>query len=278
MKNDRQAKILEIIEREPVDTQEQLQARLQEEGIACTQATISRDIKQLHLIKEPFGQGRYRYTVSSQRSRLNVADKLRTIFRESIISVDSAQNIVVVKTMAGLANAAAAALDGMNIPYVVGSLAGDDTALLIMRDTESARSFCEEIHEMLKCPRRGQVRSETMLQLLHIENIAVIESAEIAFDEGFHALTGETGAGKSIVIDAMGAVLGQRTSRDLIRTGASRAFVSALFTGVPELEALSACGAAPEDGELLLQREIYADGKNVCRCGGRPVTVGGPCW
>ena len=112
-----------------------------------------------------------------------------------------------------------------------------------------------------------------MLQLLHIENIAVIESAEIAFDEGFNALTGETGAGKSIVIDAMGAVLGQRTSRDLIRTGASRAFVSALFTGVPELEALSACGAAPEDGELLLQREIYADGKNVCRCGGRPVTV-----
>ena len=72
MKNDRQAKILEIIEREPVDTQEQLQARLQEEGIACTQATISRDIKQLHLIKEPFGQGRYRYTVSSQRSRLEV--------------------------------------------------------------------------------------------------------------------------------------------------------------------------------------------------------------
>ena len=112
-----------------------------------------------------------------------------------------------------------------------------------------------------------------MLQLLHIENIAVIESAEIVFDEGFNALTGETGAGKSIVIDAMGAVLGQRTSRDLIRTGASRAFVSALFTGVPELEALSACGAAPEDGELLLQREIYADGKNVCRCGGRPVTV-----
>ena len=150
MKNDRQARILEIIEREPIDTQEQLQLRLQQEGITCTQATISRDIKQLHLIKEPFGQGRYRYAVSSQRSRLNVADKLRTIFRESIISVDFAQNIVVVKTMAGLANAAAAALDGMSIPYVVGSLAGDDTALLIMRDTESARSFCEEIHEMLR--------------------------------------------------------------------------------------------------------------------------------
>ena len=150
MKNDRQSRILEIIEREPIDTQEQLQQRLQEEGITCTQATISRDIKQLHLIREPIGQGKYRYAVSVQRNRLNVADKLRTIFRESIVSVDYAQNIVVIKTMAGLANAAAAALDSMSIPYMVGSLAGDDTALLVMRDTESARSFCDEIHEMLK--------------------------------------------------------------------------------------------------------------------------------
>ena len=150
MKTDRQSMILEIIEKEDVDTQEQLQQRLQEQGVRCTQATISRDIKQLHLIKEPVGQGRYRYTVSSQRNRLNVADKLRTIFRGSIISVDFAQNIVVVKTMAGLANAAAAALDGMNVPYMVGTLAGDDTAFLLMRDTESARTFCEEIHEMLR--------------------------------------------------------------------------------------------------------------------------------
>lgn len=150
MKNDRQSKILEIIEREPIDTQEQLQQRLQKMGISCTQATISRDIKQLHLIKEPMGQGHYRYAVSIQRNRLNVADKLRTIFRESIVSVDYAQNIVVIKTMAGLANAAAAALDGMSIPYMVGSLAGDDTALLVMRDMESARGFCDEIHEMLK--------------------------------------------------------------------------------------------------------------------------------
>ena len=150
MKNDRQRRILEIVEREPIDTQEQLQQKLQEQGVTCTQATISRDIKQLHLIKEPVGHGQYRYTVSSQRNRLNVADKLRTIFRESIISVDFAQNIVVVKTMAGLANAAAAALDGMNVPDMVGTLAGDDTAFLLMRDTESARTFCEEIHEMLR--------------------------------------------------------------------------------------------------------------------------------
>ena len=150
MKTDRQSMILEIIEKEDVDTQEQLQQRLQEQGVRCTQATISRDIKQLHLIKEPIGQGRYRYTVSSQRNKLNVADKLRTIFRESIISVDSAQNIVVIKTMAGLANAAAAAMDGMSISGMVGTLAGDDTALLVMKDAEMARGFCEDIHEMLK--------------------------------------------------------------------------------------------------------------------------------
>jgi len=149
MKNDRQARILELIEEEAIDTQEQLQNRLQEEGIPCTQATISRDIKQLHLIKEPMGQGRYRYTASSQRSRLNMEDKLRTIFRESITGVDHAQNIVVIKTMAGLANAAAAALDSMQISSMVGSLAGDDTALLVMRDADSARILCQEIHEML---------------------------------------------------------------------------------------------------------------------------------
>ncbi|MDE6932070.1 MAG: arginine repressor [Oscillospiraceae bacterium] len=150
MKNDRQRRILEIVEREAIDTQEQLQQKLQEQGVTCTQATISRDIKQLHLIKEPVGQGRYRYTVSSQRNKLNVADKLRTIFRESIISVDSAQNIVVIKTMAGLANAAAAAMDGMSISGMVGTLAGDDTALLVMKDAEMAKGFCEDIHEMLK--------------------------------------------------------------------------------------------------------------------------------
>ena len=114
-----------------------------------------------------------------------------------------------------------------------------------------------------------------MLELLHIENIAVIESADIQFRPGFNALTGETGAGKSIVIDAMGAVLGGRTSRELIRTGAGKAFVSAVFSGVAaDLPGLAEAGAAPdEDGNLLLQREMTADGKNLCRVNGRPLTV-----
>ncbi len=150
MKNERQNKILAIIAREDIDTQEMLLDRLQREGIVCTQATISRDIKQLHLIKEPMGRGKYRYSVSVHRNSLNVADKLRTIFRESITSIDYAQNIVVLKTMSGLARAAAAAIDSMNINYIVGTLAGDDTAFLVMRDTESAEMFCEEIREMLQ--------------------------------------------------------------------------------------------------------------------------------
>ena len=132
-----------------IETEEDVE-RLQAKGIKSTQATISRDIKELHLIKEPAGQGKYRYAVSAHRTKLNFADKLRTIFRESVLTVDNAQNIVVIKTLPGLANAAGSAVDGMDVPYLVGSLAGDDTALLIMRDTESAVDFTEEIKEMLR--------------------------------------------------------------------------------------------------------------------------------
>ena len=113
-----------------------------------------------------------------------------------------------------------------------------------------------------------------MLEVLHIENIAIIEEADIRFEAGFNALTGETGAGKSIVIDALSAVLGQRTSRELIRTGADKAFVSAVFSGVDSAIAEEQGVTPEEDGSLLLQREIHSDGKSVCRVGGRPVTVG----
>ena len=95
------------------------------------------------------GQGVYKYAVSGNRTKLNFAEKLRTIFRESITSIAYAQNIVVIKTMPGLASAACSALDNMNISYMVGSLAGDDTAFLLMQDPESAAIFCEEIKEML---------------------------------------------------------------------------------------------------------------------------------
>ena len=112
-----------------------------------------------------------------------------------------------------------------------------------------------------------------MLSVLHIENIAVIEQAEILFAGGFNVLTGETGAGKSIVIDAISAILGERTYRDVIRTGANRAFVSAIFTGIPEHAWFSENAVPFDEQELQVQREIFADGRNVCRVNGRPVSV-----
>ena len=111
-----------------------------------------------------------------------------------------------------------------------------------------------------------------MLSLLHIENIAVIERSDISFDSGFNVLTGETGAGKSIVIDAISAILGERAYRDMIRTGANKASVRAVFTDVPEYPWFAENGVE-YDPETIIQREIYLDGKNVCRVNGCLVTV-----
>lgn len=111
-----------------------------------------------------------------------------------------------------------------------------------------------------------------MLNLLHIENIAVIESADISFDRGFNVLTGETGAGKSIVIDAISAILGERAYRDMIRTGAGKASVRGVFTEVPQVEWFQENGV-PYDSETVIQRDIYLDGKNICRVNGTLVTV-----
>ena len=111
-----------------------------------------------------------------------------------------------------------------------------------------------------------------MLSLLHIENIAVIERSDISFDPGFNVLTGETGAGKSIIIDAISAILGERAYRDMIRTGANKASVRAVFTDVPHLEWFAENGVE-YDPETVIQREIYLDGKNICRVNGNLVTV-----
>ena len=136
MKSKRQAEILRIIEDVDVETQDQLLSELKARGVTSTQATISRDIKELHLIKELTGYGTYKYAVSGRKTSMNIAGRLRTIFKEGVTSFDRAQNIVVLKTMPGLASAACAAIDGMEIGDLVGSLAGDDTVLLIMWDSE----------------------------------------------------------------------------------------------------------------------------------------------
>ena len=151
MKSKRQAEILRIIAEQDVETQEEMLENLRRCGIRATQATISRDIKDLNLVKRPAENGVYRYVVSSdQPAHRPFAGRLQNIFKEGVTSCDVAQNIVVVKTMPGLAPAAGAALDGMEIDGLVGSLAGDDTAILIMRSSQVAEALCRDIEFMLE--------------------------------------------------------------------------------------------------------------------------------
>ena len=149
MKTQRQAKILEIISTTIVDTQEQLLSLLEAEGFRTTQATISRDIKELRIVKELTSLGNYRYITGNNEMEGTFSARLNTIFKECVIGFDYAQNIIVVRTLPGLASAAASAIDGMNIHAVVGSLAGDDTVMIVMRDNNSAAVFCGEMKSLL---------------------------------------------------------------------------------------------------------------------------------
>ena len=150
MKSKRQAEILRIITEQSIETQEEMLENLRKCGIHATQATISRDIKELNLIKQPADNGAYRYVVAAEQpAHRAFAGRLQNIFKEGVTSCDVAQNIVVVKTMPGLAPAAGAALDGMEIDGLVGSLAGDDTAILIMRSNQLAEGLCRDIESML---------------------------------------------------------------------------------------------------------------------------------
>ena len=148
MKSQRQAKIMEIISTTNVETQEQLLQYLQQEGFQVTQATISRDIKELRIVKELTSLGTYRYTTSAKELPSTFSTRLNTIFRECVTKYDYAQNIVVIHTLPGLAGAAASAIDAMNMSVVMGSLAGDDTVIVIMRDNNAAAQFCGEISSL----------------------------------------------------------------------------------------------------------------------------------
>ena len=150
MKERRQQEILNLIQEQDLEVQEDLLEKLRDRGFNCTQATISRDIKELHLVKERSKNGTYKYVVSLHRGRSDVTARLKTIFRESVLSFEAAQNLIILKTMPGLASAAGAALDSMEIPNLVGSIAGDDTCVLIMRTNGAAEQLCSEIHLMMK--------------------------------------------------------------------------------------------------------------------------------
>lgn len=149
MKTQRQAKILEIVSSRDVETQEQLLQELQDAGFYSTQATISRDIKELRIVKELTRRGTYRYTTSTKEVKGTFSTRLNTIFRECVTGFDYAQNIVVIHTLPGLASAAGSAIDAMNMNFILGTLAGDDTVMIVMRDTNAAASFCGEIKNLL---------------------------------------------------------------------------------------------------------------------------------
>lgn len=149
MKSGRQEKILELIERENIETQNQLMEALAREGVKSTQATLSRDIRDLHLVKELSPEGIYRYVAGSRESVFDHDSRLKKIFRESVVDYATAQNLVIIKTLPGLAGAACSTLENLGIPHLVGTIAGDDTAFIAMKDNLSAEHFCAEIEKLL---------------------------------------------------------------------------------------------------------------------------------
>lgn len=149
MKSQRQAKIMEIISNRDIETQEHLLEELNKAGFRSTQATISRDIKELRIVKELTSFGTYRYTAATSEVPGTFSTKLNTIFRQCITRYDYAMNMVVIHTLPGLASAAASAIDAMNMSVVVGTLAGDDTVFIVMRDMNAAAAFCGEIQHLL---------------------------------------------------------------------------------------------------------------------------------
>lgn len=150
MKAQRQAKIVEIISNANVETQEQLLQVLTDQGFSSTQATISRDIKELRIVKELTSLGTYRYCVPEKDAPPALSDRLNNIFRECVISVDYAENLVVIHTLPGMANAAGSALDAMRSGAVLGTLAGDDTVVVVMREGHAAAAFSGEIKAVIR--------------------------------------------------------------------------------------------------------------------------------
>ncbi len=150
MKNKRHEKILALIKKHPIDRQETLQEYLVAEGFSVTQATISRDIRQLNLVKVSDGKGGYRYTAQDSGARVGHSpSRFETIFRESVLSVDFAGHIVLVKCYSGMANAACELFDAMSWENVVGTLAGDDTFLILMRSQAAAQDITGRLREFV---------------------------------------------------------------------------------------------------------------------------------
>lgn len=149
MKNRRHTKILDIINTHSVDTQEELLNLLKKEGFSVTQATVSRDIKELRLLKTLSPDGKYHYT-SAARNAFDVKTNFQVLFKSSVIFVDSAENMIVIKTLSGMAQAICTSLDSMEFKNVLGTIAGDDTIFMVCKTSASAASLVSELKENLK--------------------------------------------------------------------------------------------------------------------------------
>ena len=149
MKFQRQTKILELIEKEPLETQEELSARLREAGFDTTQATVSRDIKELRLTKAQTPEGGYRYAAPTAGDR-SIGERLQRMLRESMLSVAHSESLVVIKTLSGSANVAAEALDSLGWPEVLGTLAGDNTVLLVARSAGEAPEVVRRLSALIR--------------------------------------------------------------------------------------------------------------------------------
>ena len=252
MKKNRQEAIIELIQQYPIETQEELLSRLNQIGFKTTQATISRDIRELALIKKPDADGKQIYCLIDQEDE--TSRKYQRILAEAIISMELAENMLVVKTVSGMAMASAAALDSLNIIGMVGTIAGDDTIMCVMKDKNIGRTAIAEIDHMIN----KYTERKSMLQNLHVKNLALIDEVEITFDEHLNILTGETGAGKSVLIGSIESALGKKISKDMIRPGAKEAVIELLFwiedqKLIKEIEALD---LEVEDGQIFIKRVI----------------------
>ena len=263
MKSARHEKIIELIQQHDIDTQEELAARLNSAGFKVTQATVSRDIRALKLTKVAGKDGKSRYAVLSGAS-VELGDKYTRVLHDALTSIDVGQNMIVIRTVPGMAMGVAAALDALNWKEILGSIAGDDTVMCVARDNEQAQSVAERLKGILKL----------CLVHLHVRNLALIEDIEVEFGPGLNILTGETGAGKSILLGSMQLILGGRSAKDMIRTGASNALVELLFqVENPRAEAsLREFGVETSEGQVLLTRKLM-DGRSINKINGETCTV-----
>ena len=213
MKKTRHRKIVEIIEKKDVETQEELAGYLKEAGFAVTQATVSRDIRELKLSKVPTGGGKQKYVILKQDDS-HMGDKYIRVLRDGFISMDMAQNILVIKTVSGMAMAVAAALDALKFSEVVGCIAGDDTIMVAVRTVEDTQILMDKIHLMI-VNRQGEIHASQLTR----ENLALIRETEVEFGEGLNILTGETGAGKSLLIGSVNRGTGRKVPRRICSGG-----------------------------------------------------------